>query len=61
MRENLLYRMLMLAIQNDPQYNAQAASTNSHAIADPQMDASNTKMNSKPVRSVQILGEEEEE
>lgn len=60
-RENLLYRMLMLAIQNDPQYSAQAASTNSHAIVEPQMDASNMKMNSKPVRSVQILGEEEEE
>ncbi|CAO1432649.1 unnamed protein product [Diamesa serratosioi] len=73
-REQLLYRMLMLAIRNDPQFAAQtaASSSDSHSILEPEQQeatnilktASTTKskmINSKkPVRSVQIIGIEEE-
>lgn len=62
-REQLLYRMLMLAIQSDPQLAA--AATNSQTIIEPPsespIDFKSTKaVSKKPVRSVQILGEEDE-
>lgn len=74
-REQLLYRMLMLAIRNDPQFVTQAAasSSDSHTVLEPeQQEAINilkkvsttknkTIRSNKPVRSVQIIGVEEEE
>ncbi|CAO1432508.1 unnamed protein product [Diamesa tonsa] len=74
-REQLLYRMLMLAIRNDPQFATQAAasSSDSHTVLEPEQQeavnilktASTTKSktvnSNKPVRSVQIIGVEEEE
>lgn len=70
-REQLLYRMLMLAIRSDQQYSpsaaasAAAASSNEpHTILEPeQQESISTKTpvaSKKPVRSVQILGEESE-
>lgn len=68
-REQLLYRMLMLAIRNDQQYSpttAAASSTDTHTILEPEQQEANISLKSttpsskKPVRSVQILGEETE-
>ena len=74
-REQLLYRMLMLAIRNDPQFATQtaASSSDSRTVLEPEQQeavnivktASTTKSktisSNKPVRSVQIIGVEEEE
>ena len=69
-REQLLYRMLMLAIRSDQQYSptaaatAAASSTEAHTILEPEQQEANiiaTKnpvSSKKPVRSVLILGEE---
>lgn len=72
-REQLLYRMLMLAIRGDQQYSPSstaassvAASTlDSHSSFEPEQQEANTVTtksstvsSKKPVRSVQILGEE---
>lgn len=68
-REQLLYRMLMLAIRSDQQYapTSTAASSDAHTILEPEQQEANTVAtksttvsSKKPVRSVQILGEEEE-
>lgn len=60
-REELLYRMLMLALQTEPQPVIAAASMQSAQISD--TDSSTTTKSpiiyKKPVRSVQILGEEQ--
>lgn len=73
-REQLLYRMLMLAIRGDQQYSptstaassAAASSPEAHTILEPEQQEANTvavksttSSSKKPVRSVQILGEEE--
>lgn len=73
-REQLLYRMLMLAIRNDQSYGPStgvASATASsephtvHTVLEPEQQEANiisTKSPSaskKPVRSVQILGEED--
>ncbi|CRK95284.1 CLUMA_CG008898, isoform A [Clunio marinus] len=68
-REQLLYRMLMLAIRNDQQYSptSSAAASDLHTIIEPEQQEANTvatkspSPSKKPVRSVQILGEEDEE
>lgn len=65
-RENLLYRMLMLAIRNDQQISptSAASSTGPHSIVEPEQQEANViptrtpAVSRKPVRSVQILGEE---
>lgn len=68
-REQLLYRMLMLAIRSDQQYapTSTAASSEAHTILEPEQQEANTVTvksttvaSKKPVRSVQILGEEDE-
>lgn len=71
-REQLLYRMLMLAIRSgDQQYSpsattASASSTEAHSVLEPEQQEANTiatkspSSSKKPVRSVQILGEENE-
>ena len=68
-REQLLYRMLMLAIRSDQQYapTSTASSQDAHTILEPEQQEANTittkssiAASKKPVRSVQILGEEEE-
>lgn len=68
-REQLLYRMLMLAIRSDQQYapSSTAASSDAHTILEPEQQEANTVTtksttvsSKKPVRSVQILGEEDE-
>lgn len=71
-REQLLYRMLMLAIRSgDQQYSpsattAAASSTEAHSVLEPEQQEANTiatkspAASKKPVRSVQILGEESE-
>lgn len=68
-REQLLYRMLMLAIRNDQQYaptTASASSTEPHTLLEPEQQEANISIRSttvaskKPVRSVLILGEENE-
>jgi hypothetical protein len=51
-RENLLYRMLMLAIQPEDQLDHVPAPTETHSTTTPI-----PKYFKKPVRSVQILGE----
>jgi hypothetical protein len=74
-REQLLYRMLMLAIRNDQSYaqSTTAAATASsdthtvHTVLEPEQQEANiisTKApvaSKKPVRSVQILGEDDSE
>jgi hypothetical protein len=65
-REQILYRMLMLALQSDPQL---AAASDTQAVVDHSSESSKeinkkTKVvtsSKKPIRSVQILGEEDEE
>lgn len=68
-REQLLYRMLMLAIRSDQQYapSSTAASSDAHTILEPEQQEANTVTtktstvaSKKPVRSVQILGEEDD-
>lgn len=68
-REQLLYRMLMLAIRSDQQYSptTAASSTEPHSVIEPEQQEANTVAtkspiisSKKPVRSVQILGEETE-
>jgi hypothetical protein len=68
-REQLLYRMLMLAIRSDQQYAptaTAASSTEAHTVLEPEQQEANISTKStiissrKPVRSVQILGEENE-
>lgn len=70
-REQLLYRMLMLAFRSDQQYSptattaTSATSSEAHSVLEPEQQEANviaSKANSskKPVRSVQILGEEAE-
>lgn len=74
-REQLLYRMLMLAIRNDQSYapTTTAAATASsdthtvHTVLEPEQQEANTistkspSASRKPVRSVQILGEDDSE
>jgi hypothetical protein len=70
-RENLLYRMLMIAIRSDQQLaptTASASSTGPHSILEPEQQETSvvptkspSQSSKKPVRSVQILGEEEAE
>lgn len=65
-REQLLYRMLMLAIRSDQQYaptTAAASSPDVHTIHEPEQQEANTISTKSPIkktviRSVQILGEE---
>lgn len=69
-REQLLYRMLMLAFRSDQQYapttpTASASSSEAHSVLEPEQQEANlsqtkspTNSSKKPVRSVQILGEE---
>lgn len=62
-REELLYRMLMLAIQPDQAMNApvpEASSMHEYVKASAST-AAPVKNSKKPVRSVQILGEDDEE
>lgn len=62
-REELLYRMLMLAIQPDSAMNspqAEASSTMQEYVRSSATTAAPSESSKKPVRSVQILGEDEE-
>lgn len=74
-REQLLYRMLMLAIRGDQQYSpsstaastAAASTVDAHSVFEPEQQEANTVTtrtstvsSKKPVRSVQILGEEDD-
>lgn len=61
-REELLYRMLMLAIQPDQAMNSPVpeASTMQEYVKTSATTATPSKSSKKPVRSVQILGEDEE-
>lgn len=61
-REELLYRMLMLAIQPDQAMNSPVpeASTMQEYVKTSATTATPLKSSKKPVRSVQILGEDEE-
>lgn len=74
-REQLLYRMLMLALRGDPQQQQHVqplmpSASSLHSVLEPEQQETTTILKStsertsvskKPVRSVQILGEEAEE
>lgn len=60
-REELLYRMLMLAIEPDQMMNpASDASTTHEYVKSSSTTVAPVKISKKPVRSVQILGEDDE-